>query len=315
MIEVRNLFKRYGAFEALRGIGFDVAAGESVGLLGENGAGKTTTMRILAGFIPPTSGTVTLAGHEVVFESKAVRREIGYLPESVPLYGAMRVEEFLRYRARLKGVAGGGALKSAVDRALGLVDLQARRRSLIETLSKGLRQRVGLADALVHDPEILILDEPTSGLDPSQRRDVRELIRGLRGKHTVLVSSHILPEIEATCDRAVVINAGKVVARAGIEELKRGGEIDRFELRLRGDAAAAAAVIAAQEGLTLRGELVPGEEGLSGRLESRDRENGRAGLVAALVAAGLDVLELRSAEDGLERAFLQLIGKDREERS
>ncbi|MCB9831156.1 MAG: ABC transporter ATP-binding protein [Planctomycetes bacterium] len=311
MIEVRNLFKRYGAFEALKGIDFEVAAGESVGLLGENGAGKTTTMRILAGFIPPTSGTVKLAGHEIVFESKAVRRNIGYLPESVPLYGGMRVQEFLDYRARLKGLRG-REVKPAVERALGLVDLVARRRSLIETLSKGLRQRVGLADALVHSPPVLILDEPTSGLDPSQRRDVRDLIQGLKGKHTVLVSSHILPEIETTCDRAVVIHGGNVVARASIEELKRGGDRDRFEILVAGPLEALNRALVGQTDLRSLGAAVAEGEHWRLRLETGDLVRGRALLVARLVAEGLDLIELGSSAGGLESAFLQLIGRDQE---
>ncbi|MCA9320624.1 MAG: ABC transporter ATP-binding protein [Planctomycetes bacterium] len=307
MIRVQQLFKRFGTFEALKYLDFEVASGESVGLLGENGAGKTTTMRVLSCFLPPTSGLVEVAGHEVVFESAAVRRKIGYLPESVPIYGGMRVEEFLKYRARLKGLRG-RAVKEGVDRVLGEVDLIGRRRSLVQNLSKGLRQRVGLADALVHDPELLILDEPTSGLDPSQRREVRDLIRNLEGRHTVLVSSHILPEIEATCRRVLVIHDGRVVAQESIDSLRRLGTADRFLLRARGDLVHLEAAVARIEGL----ELVQSrtEDGIHELiLNTEDRQDGRPQIVAAAVAAGLDVVELRAANVSLEDAFLRLIGK------
>ena len=307
MIEVHNLFKRFGAFEVLKFVNFEVEKGESVGLLGINGAGKTTTMRILSCFLPPTSGTVKVGGHDVVFGSGAVRKVIGYLPENVPLYGAMRVEEYLRYRARLKGVRGRD-VKESVDRVLGMVHLDARRRSLIQNLSKGLRQRAGLADALVHKPDLLILDEPTSGLDPTQRIEVREMVKSLKDDHTILISSHILPEIEASCDRVVVINDGTVVAQKPIDELRTFGEYDRFQVVVRGDEAVVLAALASQEGLAVEGV----DEGTTASeivvsLSSTDRINGRAEANRRLVNGRMDVVGLMSRDLSLEEAFVRLI--------
>ena len=307
MIRVKDLFKRFGAFEALKYISFEVAAGDSVGLLGENGAGKTTTMRILSCFLPPTSGIVEVGGKQVVLESAEVRRMIGYMPESVPVYGNMRVEEFIRFRGRLRGL-GGAELKTAVDKALDRVDLLGRRRSLVQTLSKGLRQRVGLADALVHEPALLILDEPTSGLDPSQRREVRDLIKSLEGEHTVLVSSHILPEIESTCSRVIVMNEGKVVSQSSIEDLKKFGDRDHFVVEFRGDAERAQAALLELIDITLG--QVETEDGLVRfHCSSPDRKEARARLVAALMNADCSLRELRGADHTLEDAFLELIGK------
>ena len=307
MIRVSKLYKRFGLFEALRYLDFEIAQGETVGLLGENGAGKTTTMRILACYFPPTSGLVEVDGHEVVFESAAVRRAIGYMPESVPLYGNMRVEEFLRFRARLRGL-GGRSMREAVDRVLGVVDLTARRRQLIQNLSKGLRQRVGIADALVHDPKVLILDEPTSGLDPSQRREVRDVIRSLEGRHTVVISSHILPEIEMTCQRAVVIHEGRVAASESIRDLKRRGGVDRFQVTARATAEAMMAALAALKGIEVR----PGEsigEGFAVLSLQADTAERRAEVAAALVRGGIAIHEIRGVDASLEEAFMRLIGK------
>ena len=198
MIQVERLSKRFGSFKAVDGIGFDVGRGEIVGLLGPNGAGKTTTMRMLTTYLSPTSGRASLAGHDVLDEPLEVRRKVGYLPENVPLYQEMRVREYLRYRARLKDVPRSQrrrAIGEVVTRC-GLGDFEDR---IIGQLSRGFRQRVGLAEALVHDPEILILDEPTAGLDPLQIREVRDLIRELSEQHTILLSTHILPEVEAVC--------------------------------------------------------------------------------------------------------------------
>ena len=192
------------------GVSFEVGKGEVVGILGPNGAGKSTTIRILTGFLPATSGLARVAGHDVARESLAARRQLGYLPENVPLYPEMRVEEYLHFRARLKGVAGRDR-KSRVDHVISRCWLVEMRRRLIGTLSKGYRQRVGIADALVANPPILILDEPTVGLDPNQVRQLRDLIRELGADHTVLLSTHILPEVEAVCGRVLVIHRGRLV--------------------------------------------------------------------------------------------------------
>ncbi len=218
MIKVENLTKRYGGFTAVNQINFEVEKGEIVGFLGPNGAGKSTTMKILTSYLPATSGTAKIAGFDVFEESVEARRRLGYLPENTPLYTDMRVGEYLRYRAKLKGVAG-GKVKQAVGDALELCSLRDRERSIIGSLSKGYRQRVGLADALVHDPELLILDEPTIGLDPNQIRQVRELIKNLGGKRTVLISTHILPEVEIMCSRVIVIHKGTIRASDTAENL------------------------------------------------------------------------------------------------
>ena len=218
MIQVENLTKRYAGFAAINQLNFAVAKGEIVGFLGPNGAGKSTTMKILTSYLPATSGTARIAGFDVFAQSLEARKRLGYLPENTPLYTDMRVGEYLRYRANLKGVAG-GKVKQAVGDVLELCSLRDVERKLIGALSKGYRQRVGLADALVHDPELLILDEPTIGLDPNQIRQVRELIKNLCGKRTVLISTHILPEVEIMCSRVIVIHKGKIRADDTAENL------------------------------------------------------------------------------------------------
>jgi ABC-2 type transport system ATP-binding protein len=220
MIEVSNLTKRYSGHTAVEDISFTVGRGEIVGLLGPNGAGKSTTMRILSCFMPATSGTVRVAGMDVFRDSLEVRRRIGFMPENNPLHLEMRVREYLKFRARLKGL---GRTRSrdradAVIDQCGLADVAGK---VIGNLSKGYRQRVGLADALVHEPELIILDEPTIGLDPHQIRAVRELIKGLAQKHTVLISTHILPEVEMTCNRVLILYEGRILAADSTDNLHR----------------------------------------------------------------------------------------------
>jgi len=219
MIEVANLTKRYGGHAAVANISFSVARGEVVGLLGPNGAGKSTTMRILSCYLAATSGTVRVAGLDVFRESIAVRRRIGYMPENNPLHLDMRVREYLKFRARLKGVRG-RRTRERVDTVMEQCGLTEVGRRIIGQLSKGYRQRVGLADALVHEPELIILDEPTIGLDPNQIRSVRQLIKGLANAHTVLISTHILPEAEMTCNRLVIMYEGRILAADTPENLQ-----------------------------------------------------------------------------------------------
>ncbi|MEN9991141.1 MAG: hypothetical protein RLZZ224_843 [Verrucomicrobiota bacterium] len=211
MIEVHQLTKSYARHEAVRGISFQVDRGEIVGFLGPNGAGKTTTLRMLTGYLPPTSGTARIAGYDIFRESLEARRKIGYMPENVPLYDDMRVREYLNFRAQLKGLDG-KRTRQRVSEVLDTCGLESVKKKMIKTLSKGYRQRVGLADALVHDPELLILDEPTNGLDPNQIRQIRELIKRLGESHTILVSTHILHEVEMTCHRVIIIDSGKIRA-------------------------------------------------------------------------------------------------------
>src|SRR5471032_752810 len=225
MIEVENLSKTYSGFRAVQDISFHVNKGEIVGFLGPNGAGKSTTMKVLAGYLPPTDGRIRIAGFDVVNESLEVRKRIGYMPENVPLYTEMRVNEFLRFRAELKKVAR-RKIKDRVEDVKKLCSLKDVENKIIGTLSKGYRQRVGLADAMVHDPELLILDEPTIGLDPNQIRAVRDLIKDLGKHHTILLSTHILSEVELTCARALVIHRGRIEASdtpANLTKLVRGG--------------------------------------------------------------------------------------------
>jgi ABC-2 type transport system ATP-binding protein len=247
MIEVENLSKTYSGFRAVQGISFHVNKGEIVGFLGPNGAGKSTTMKVLAGYLPPTDGKIRIAGFDVVDDSIEVRKRIGYMPENVPLYTDMRVNEFLRFRAELKRVPR-KKIKERVATVKQLCSLDDVENKIIGTLSKGYRQRVGLADAMVHDPDLLILDEPTIGLDPNQIRAVRDLIKDLGRHHTILLSTHILSEVELTCNRVLVINRGKIEASdtpANLTKLVRGGGSILLEVK-----APAADVVSRIEALT-----------------------------------------------------------------
>jgi ABC-2 type transport system ATP-binding protein len=220
MIKVENLTKRFAGVTAIQNLNFEVQRGEIVGFLGPNGAGKSTTMKILTGYLPATSGRASIAGYDVFEQSLQARRHLGYLPENTPLYQDMRINEYLRYRANLKGVPG-SKVKERVGDVLELCNLREVERKLIGSLSKGYRQRVGLADALVSDPDLLILDEPTIGLDPNQIRQVREVIKNLAQKRTVLISTHILPEVELMCSRVIVIHEGRIRASDTAENLLR----------------------------------------------------------------------------------------------
>jgi ABC-2 type transport system ATP-binding protein len=223
LIHVSNLTKYYGDYAAIRDISFDVGRGQVVGFLGPNGAGKTTTMRILAGYLTATSGEATIDGIDVFWSPVEVRRRIGYMPENCPLYQEMRVKEYLRFRAGIKGLHG-RLRRHRIGYVMERCWLTDVRRQLIGTLSKGYRQRVGLADALLADPAVMILDEPTAGLDPTQIRETRKLIRELGQEHTLLLSTHILPEVEMTCDHVIIIHRGQVAAAGPLEELRRQAE-------------------------------------------------------------------------------------------
>jgi ABC-2 type transport system ATP-binding protein len=228
MIQVSNLSKRYGHHLAVRDISFSVSKGEIVGFLGPNGAGKTTTLRMLTGFLPPSGGSATIAGFDIFRDSIEARKRIGYMPENVPLYEDMRVREYLSFRAQLKGLNGGDARRQ-VAHVIETCGLESVRRKMIKALSKGYRQRVGLADALVHQPELLILDEPTNGLDPVQIRQIRELIKRLALNHTVLISTHILSEVEMIADRVIIIDNGQIKAADTpqnlINEMRTAGRV------------------------------------------------------------------------------------------
>lgn len=249
MIEVSHLTKRYARHTAVSDISFEVQRGEIVGFLGPNGAGKTTTLRMLTGYLPPTSGTAKVAGKDIFRESLAARSKIGYMPENVPLYDDMRVKEYLKFRAQLKGLSGSHG-RTRVSDVIETCGLKSVRRKMIKTLSKGYRQRVGLADALVHDPELLILDEPTNGLDPNQIRHIRGLIKRLAETHTVLISTHILHEVEMICNRVIIIDGGKIKATDTptklTEQMRAAG---RIELELKTEFESAQQALSSMDGV------------------------------------------------------------------
>jgi ABC-2 type transport system ATP-binding protein len=238
MIEVANLSKRYGDIAAIRDVSFKAADGEILGFLGPNGAGKTTTMRIITGFMPATSGTVRVDGFDVFEQSTEVRRRIGYLPENPPLYNDMSVAAYLRFVAKLKGLSRGADIAAALDRVLETCGLTAVRERLLGHLSKGFRQRVGLAQALIHDPPVLVLDEPTIGLDPRQIIEIRGLIKTLGGKRTIVLSTHILPEVSQVCDKVVIINDGRIVVEDLLANLTRGRSLEEVFIATIGREAA-----------------------------------------------------------------------------
>ena len=223
MIQVRDLKKNFGPKAAVDGISFTVERGEVLGFLGPNGAGKSTTMRMVTGFIPPSGGSVSIGGHDMVDDPIAAKRLIGYLPENAPSYADMSVAGFLRFTAELRGLSGGD-LARAVDRVIEMCFLEPVRHQSIETLSKGYRHRTGFAQSIIHDPEVLILDEPTDGLDPNQKHEVRTLIRRMGEKKAIIFSTHILEEVEAVCSRAIIIDRGAIVANGTPQELKRRSE-------------------------------------------------------------------------------------------
>src|SRR5579875_93516 len=310
MIKVEQLTKYYGPRAAIRDLTFEVAKGEILGFLGPNGAGKTTTMRILTGYMPPSSGTAIVAGYDVFTQSLEARRHVGYLPESVPLYTEMEVADYLRFMAKIRGVPGRnqGARVDYVMQALNLTHVRDR---IIGKLSKGYRQRVGIAQALVADPDVLILDEPTIGLDPKQIIETRNLIRGLAGDHTVILSTHILPEVSATCQRVIIINDGEIAAVDTPENLTRrlrGAET--LQLEVRGPREAVAQLLRAQpQVLDVVAEPAPDGRTLftvSCALGSDLREQ----LGAAVVGAGYALAELRSVRLSLEEIFLRIITEE-----
>jgi ABC-2 type transport system ATP-binding protein len=301
MIEVQNLTKRYGRFVALDAVSFSARQGEIVGFLGPNGAGKTTTMRILTGYMPPTEGTARVAGRDVFEDSLEMRRHVGYLPETVRLYRDMTVQGYLGFVAQLRGV---DRSRERVADVLGLVGMTERARSLIRNLSKGMQQRVGLAQAIVHNPEVLILDEPTIGLDPHQVQDLRLLIRELGHTHTVMLSTHILSEAEQICDRVIILDRGQIVAEDTPDQLRenlnRGG---RLFLRV-GERAAPQEVLRVVQ-------AIPGVEKVEAHREGyvvsvRGSVDVRPALAAAVVGHSLELLELRPWATTLEEIFLDL---------
>jgi ABC-2 type transport system ATP-binding protein len=300
MIRVTDLTKDYGSRRAVSELNFEARQGEILGFLGPNGAGKTTTMRILTGYMPPSGGTAEVAGYDVVEESLEVRRRVGYLPETVPLYTEMTVHGYLKYMADLRHLP---KADDVVDDTLELVALGDRADGYISNLSKGMRQRVGLAQALLHRPEVLILDEPTIGLDPAQVIEVRNVIREVGKERTVLLSTHILSEAQQLCDRVLIINEGRIVVEdtpGNLQTRLTGGETGL--MRVRGDGQALAAKIAALPGVT------GAKGGADGTIEFQFQpgQDVRAEAARLAINSGLDLLELRVANLSLEEIFLKL---------
>jgi ABC-2 type transport system ATP-binding protein len=306
MIQVDRLSKQYGSYKAVESIRFDIGRGEIVGLLGPNGAGKTTTMRMLTTYLSPTSGRASLAGHDVLDEPLEVRRKVGYLPENVPLYTEMRVIEYLRYRARLKDVSR-SERRRAIGEVISRCQLGEVEHRIIGQLSRGFRQRVGLAEAMVHDPAILILDEPTAGLDPLQIREVRSLIRELGERHTILLSTHILSEVEAVCGRVIIIARGRIALDDQLVNLRRPGAIT---LEARGPA----------EGIRAALQTIPGVERVvqarrEGELgwfdvHARGHEDLREAISVKLVSNGWPLRQLDLERSSLEERFTQAVTQD-----
>lgn len=309
MISVSQLTKEYGQTLAVDHISFDVPKGQVVGFLGPNGAGKSTTLRMLTCYLPPTSGGATVNGFDIFHQSEQVRQHLGYLPESVPLYTEMRVEEYLDFRGRLRKMPRADRRKR-LDYVLGRCWLTNVRRRVIGHLSKGYRQRVGLADALLHNPAVLIMDEPTVGLDPTQIRETRKLIKDLGGDHTVILSTHILPEVEAVCDRAIVIAGGKIVAQGTPDELRSSRRLQaRVLVECRGPAKEVEAALGRVSGVGKVEIVSNGEadkEYATLALRPADGRDVREEVARTVIQHGWPLREIRLEHATLEEFFIQV---------
>ena len=309
MIEVENLTKFYGDFLAVEDLNFKVGRGEVVGFLGPNGSGKTTTMRILTGFMPPSTGIVKIAGHNVLTESLEARSYIGYLPETVPLYTDMTVEDYLAYMGALRGMDR-ERIRGRIDEVVEQVRLEEYRHTLIGKLSKGYRQRTGLAQAILHEPEVLILDEPTIGIDPIQVVETRELIRDLGREHTILLSSHILPEVSVICQRVLIIHEGELVAEDTPANLsQRLRATDRVEVDIRGPVTKVTTALRGIPDVVDVKYTGDGDQ-RSYTVESRHGIDPREPIAQLVVENGWGLLRLAPTTMSLEEIFLQLTARD-----
>jgi len=303
MIDVHNITKRYGHHTAIDRVTFSVAKGEVLAFLGPNGAGKTTTMRILTCFMPPTEGTARVAGFDCVEESMEVKRRIGYLPETPPVYQELTVTEYLTFVGQLRGITG-PALTSAMDQSIGRLELGSVRHRLIGNLSRGYRQRVGLAQALLHDPPVLILDEPTVGLDPKQIIEIRELIKSLAGSHSVILSTHILPEATAVCQRVVIISGGRIVAEDTPDQLSaRLRQSEKVSVTLKSAPADGETQLRAIPGIL---NVFPGQSGGTYLIECALGRDLRDEIARFVVTKQWGLLELKTISMTLEDVFLRL---------
>jgi ABC-2 type transport system ATP-binding protein len=306
MIEISQLTKRYGPIAAIKNLNFSVKKGEIVGFLGPNGAGKTTTMKIITGFMAPSSGSVKVAGFDVFENPIEVKKRIGYLPETPPVYFDMRVEDYLTYVGKLKGLKGADntqGVKKSIEKA----NLGSVQNRLIGNLSKGFRQRVGVAQALVHNPDVLILDEPTVGLDPKQVIEIRNLIKELAGDHTVVLSTHILPEVTATCQRIIIINRGEIAAEDTLEGLsRRMSSTRRISVRVRrpGSLETQVRSVAGVK------SVVRGQAANTYEIELDKNDDSNEAVAEAVVKSGAGLMELKSLDASLEDIFLKLTTTD-----
>lgn len=306
MIEIEHLTKEYPNRVAVKDLTFRVAKGEILGFLGPNGAGKTTTMRMLTGYLPPTSGRASVAGFDIFTQSLEARRHIGYLPENVPLYTDMTVQSYLKFQGKIRGLSG-KALASRLDYVLQATHIEDRRDQLIQKLSKGYRQRVGLAQALIHNPDVLILDEPTVGLDPRQIIEVRELIKGLGGDHTIILSTHILPEVSVTANRVVIINNGQIVATDTPENLThhlQGGQT--VKVVVRGPAEAVRQQIGKLPKVRRVDSARSGDGLVSLTVTGAEGADVREDVARTVVRGNWGLLELSAASMSLEEIYLKL---------
>ncbi len=311
MIEVEHLTKSYGRGNAVSDITFTVNKGEIVGFLGPNGAGKTTTMRIITGYLPATSGAVRVSGFDVAEQSLEVRKRIGYLPEVPPLYPEMSIKSYLEYIARIKGVATADIARRT-EYAMEATALSDRATDLIKRLSRGYKQRVGIAQAIVHDPDVVILDEPTNGLDPNQIIEVRNLINKLKGEHTIILSTHILPEVEETCQRVVIINKGQIVAEDTPQNLsKQRAGSERTHLLIKGESDAVSGALQTIEGVNNVASQLK-DELLDVTVESTPGIDLRSQIASKIINSGFELYELRSESLSLEEVFRQLTSEKKE---
>ena len=317
MISVKDLTKKYARSTAVDHISFEVQKGEVVGFLGPNGAGKTTTMRILTCFLPPTEGTATVAGFDVIEQPIEVKKRIGYLPEAPPIYPEMDAAEYLTFVGRLKGLSG-SELRRRIDDVCERCSIGDVKKKLLGKLSKGYRQRVGLAQAIIHNPEVLILDEPTAGLDPKQINETRDLIRSLAGDHTIILSTHILSEVEQTCEKVIIINKGRLMATDSVENLQnraRGAESVLVEVASRNGDLDSQSVAQRLEQIAGVSRVLS-KESWEGRvvfeIESQKNQSVRGDIARAVVEGGWDLNELRTATASLEEIFLQLTEDQKE---
>lgn len=329
MIEVENLTKDYGSFRALRDITFNVERGEILGFLGPNGAGKTTTMRIITGFIPASSGTVRVAGYDVAEKSLEARKHLGYLPETVPLYTELTPAEYLDFRGKITGLQNSRERKARINEVMDTLNISDVANKQIGALSRGYRQRVGLAQAMLHNPDVLILDEPTVGLDPVQITGVRELIRELGRTHTVILSTHILAEVSMVCDRVVIINRGRLVALdTPLHLASTAAETQTIHLEVAGSPAAVLAALRTAPAVASASLLETPAAGSDGataatpetlpagtynyQVQGTTGSDVRAGLASAVVGSGNQLLELRVYRPSLEDIFISVISQDEE---